>query len=203
MSEPSYETSRIDDRIPSSRASSTRFGARRFRAHWTALPLCVVLATATPALAVVPEVQDGAGFFKPETISKVNDVLAEIGKKHHRDLLIETYATVPGDKVEAFKGMDKEAKAKFFQEWARSRAIRRRVNGVYVLITKEPGHIQAEVGDQTEKGAFTAKDRDRLRDILLDAFKKKEYDRGLVDGAQFVAKTLDENMSGARAKSAK
>ena len=57
-----------------------------------------------------------------------------------------------------------------------------------------PGHIQVEVGHETEKAAFTAKDRDRLRDILIDAFQKKEYDRGLLDAAQFVEKTLDDNL---------
>jgi uncharacterized membrane protein YgcG len=160
-----------------------------------ALVLVLATATASAAWAVVPEVQDGAGFFKPETIAKVNDVLASIGKKHDKDLLIETYATVPTDKVEAVKAMDKQARSQFFQEWANSRAKRRRVNGIYVLITKEPGHVQAEVGHDTQKSAFTGKDRDRLRDILIEAFEKKEYDRGLLEGAQFVEKTLDENMA--------
>jgi len=157
--------------------------------------LLLVLAAGSPALAVVPEVQDGAGFFKPETIAKANDLLAEIGKKHDKDLLVETYPTVPADKVEAVKAMDKEARAKFFQEWANSRARRRRVNGVYVLICKEPGHIQVEVGHETQKTAFTTKDRDRLRDLLIDAFQKKEHDRGLIDAVQFVEKTLDENLA--------
>jgi uncharacterized membrane protein YgcG len=202
MSEPSWETSQFDDEVRSARGKSVRRAPGARRALWPAvlLFLYVVLAVAAPALAVVPEVQDGAGFFKPETIAKVNDAVAEIGKKHHKDLLIETYATVPADKVEAVKAMDKEARTKFFQEWARSRGIKRQVNGVYVLITKEPGHIQVEVGDRTERAAFTAKDRDHLRDILTEAFKKKEYDSGIVDAAQFVAKTLDENMTGARAR---
>jgi uncharacterized membrane protein YgcG len=169
-------------------ATSQRLG------RWIVAPLCLALAFASQAFAVVPELQDGAGLFKPETIAKVNDALADIGKKHNKDLLIETYATVPAEKLDAVKAMDKEARAKFFQEWANSRARRRRVNGIYVLITKEPGHIQVEVGHETEKAAFTGKDRDRLRDILIDAFEKKEYDRGLLDAVQFVEKTLDENM---------
>lgn len=164
-------------------------------ARWLGIPLCLALASASPAWAVVPEVQDGAGFFKPETIAKANDALAEIGRKHNKDLLIETYATVPADKVEAVKAMDKESRGKFFQEWGKSRAKRRRVQGVYVLISKAPGHIQVEVGDRTEKAAFTIKDRDRLRDILIGAFQKKEYDRGLLEAVQFVEKTLDENLT--------
>jgi uncharacterized membrane protein YgcG len=169
-------------------AIGPRFG------RWVGIALCLALATAMSASAAVPEVQDGAGFFKPEAIAKANDALAEIGKKHNKDLLIETYATVPADKVAAVKAMDKEGRAQFFQEWANSRARRRRVDGVYVLISKDPGHIQVEVGHETQKTAFTTKDRDRLRDILIDAFQKKEFDRGLLDAVQFVEKTLDENL---------
>jgi uncharacterized membrane protein YgcG len=157
------------------------------------LPVCLVLASSVPAWAVVPEVQDGAGFFKPEAIAKANDELADIGKRFRKDLLIETYATVPADKVEAVKAMDKEGRAKYFAEWANSRAKRRRVEGIYVLISKDPGHIQVEVGKQTEKSTFTIEDRNKLREILIDAFQKKEFDRGLLDGVQFVERKLEEH----------
>ena len=184
----------MSDRFHPCSVNSVSLGTRGLRlGRWAAIPLGLALAIVSPAVAVVPEVEDRAGFFKPETIAKVNDMLAEIGKKHNCDLLIETYPTVPADKVAAVKAMDKDARARFFQEWANSRAQRRRVIGIYVLITKEPGHIQVEVGHETQKAAFTVKDRDRLRDILIDGFQKKEYDRGLLDGVQFVEKALDEN----------
>ncbi len=165
--------------------------------------LCLVAASAAAAWAVVPEVQDGGGFFKPETIAKVNEILATIGEKHHKDLLVETYATVPTDKVESVKAMDKEGRSKFFQEWANSRARRRRVEGVYILICKTPPHLQIEVGKQTEKEAFTIQDRNKLREILISAFGKKEYDRGLLEGAQFVAKALDDNLGSSKTESKK
>jgi uncharacterized membrane protein YgcG len=183
---------------------SAKYGPIGFRfGRMLGLPLCLVLAVASPAWAVVPEIQDGGGFFKPETIAKANDLLAEIGKKHDKDLLVETYATVPADKVAAVKAMEKDARSQFFQEWANSRARRRRVNGVYILICKEPGHIQVEVGRETQKGAFTTKDRTRLQEILIGAFEKKEYDRGLIEAVEFVQKTLDENMAHAPARRVK
>jgi uncharacterized membrane protein YgcG len=168
--------------------------------RWACFSLCLVAASAANAWAVVPEVQDGGGFFKPETIAKVNDILASIGEKHHKDLLIETYATVPADKVEAVKAMDKEGRSKFFQEWANSRARRRRVEGIYVLVSKTPPHLQIEVGKQTEKKAFTVEDRSKLREILISAFGKKEYDRGLLEAAQFVAKAFDDNLGSSKAE---
>lgn len=99
--------------------------------------------------------------------------------------------------------MDKEGRSKFFQEWANSRARRRRVEGVYILICKTPPHLQIEVGKQTEKEAFTIQDRNKLREILISAFGKKEYDRGLLEGAQFVAKALDDNLGSSKTESKK
>ncbi len=62
-------------------------------------------------------------------------------------------------------------------------ARRRRVEGIYVLISKTPPHLQIEVGKQTEKKAFTIEDRSKLREILISAFGKKEYDRGLLEAS--------------------
>jgi uncharacterized membrane protein YgcG len=178
-------------------SSRVRFGRR------VSVAVLLLIVGASQAWAVVPEVQDKGGFFKPETIAKANDVLVDIATKYRKDLLIETYPSVPQEKAAAFKDMDEQARHKFFEEWANSRARRRRVEGIYVLITKEPGHVQIEVGRQTLRAAFTEKDRDRLREIFLDAFKKKEFDRGLLEGVQFVEKTLGQNPSGRPAERVK
>ena len=50
----------------------------------------------TAAIAAVPEIKDDGKFFGAETIKKVNDIIRKIHDEDHKDLLIETYATVPG-----------------------------------------------------------------------------------------------------------
>jgi hypothetical protein len=163
--------------------------------RWVWLPLLLSVAMAAQAWAVVPEVKDGAGFFTPDALTKANRQLAEIQKKYHKDLLIETLAGVPSDKTDAVQKMDKSARNRFFQTWANERAKQARVEGIYVLITKQPGHIQVEVGKNEQKRLFRVpEDRDQLRNILVRNFEDKEYDRGLLEGVTFVEQKLGENL---------
>ena len=55
--------------------------------------------------------------------------------------------------------------------------------------------MQVGVDKTTQKKAFTADDRDALRDALVAAFRGGRYDQGLLDGLRFVKKRLDENTS--------
>ena len=90
--------------------------------------------------------------------------------------------------------MDPRARGQFFHTWALERARKEAVNGVYVIITKEPPHIQALVGNETQRRAFTLHDRDRLADGLTAAFNRKDYDGGLLEAVGFVQKTMAENL---------
>jgi uncharacterized protein len=159
------------------------------------LPALLLLTAAGPASALTPKVNDEAGFFSPAAVEKANDVIDDIRHKYHKDLLVETFKTVPSDEADRVKNMGRQDRDRFFHEWARERAKEAGVNGVYVLITKEPGRIQVEAGTETLKHAFTARDRDRLRDILVERFRAKDYDKGLLDAVEFVRSRMDENLS--------
>jgi uncharacterized protein len=148
------------------------------------------------ARALTPEVKDTAGFFSAAAVEKANREIAEIERKFKRDLLIETFPSVPADKAEQFKALDKRGRDVFFQKWAVERFRNEGVNGVYVLITKNPGHIQVEVGAETQKHAFTVEDGHALRDKMLAAFKQKEHDRGLEEGVTYVQRTMATNLAG-------
>ena len=164
------------------------------RAHSLLLAAAVALLAATPAVALTPQVKDEAKFFSAEAVQKADRLIREIKDRHGKDLLIETFPTVPDDRAEKVKHMDRSERGRFFEEWARERARQEGVNGVYVLICKEPGHVQVEVGNETRQRAFTVEDRDRLRDILVKAFKAKEYDQGLLDGVEYVRDTVQKNL---------
>jgi uncharacterized protein len=127
------------------------------------------LAAAPAQAALVAEVRDDAGFFSAEAISKANEIIKEIHRDLKHDLLIETVKSVPASKADDLKKMDKE---EFFSKWARDRARSAEVNGVYVLICKDPGHIQVEVGNETSKKAFTTTNRKELRDLMVEKFRE-------------------------------
>ena len=163
-------------------------------ARWVWLPLVLGLSLGSSAFAIVPQVKDDGKFFSAEAVEKANRVIGEIEHQFHRDLVIETFATVPADKVDQVKGMDAKAREEFYHKWALERARSEQLNGVFVLITKEPKHIQAVVGDQTQQKAFTLHDRGRLVEGLTKAFRREAYDTGLLEAVDFVHKTMAENL---------
>ena len=119
---------------------------RSHLARWVWLPIVLGLSMGSSAFAIVPQVKDDGKFFSAEAVEKANRVIGEIEHQFHRDLVIETFATVPTDKVEQVKGMDAKAREQFYHTWALERARSEQLNGVFVLITKEPKHIQAVSG---------------------------------------------------------
>ena len=179
------------------------------RSHFfPALMLGWLIAGGTAlGMLVVPQVQDRAGFFSSAAIDKANKLMAEIEKDFKKDLMIETYLTPPADKVEQFKKAQGADRTELFKTWARDRAKELKVNGVYLLICKDPPHLQPEVGNETQRKAFTTENRDRLGAIFLskfreaaktkdDAEKRKLYDQALIEGCEYVGKTMRANLGG-------
>jgi hypothetical protein len=171
--------------------------SRRFAGlRWIGLALFIGLLAVAPVRAAAPEVKDEAKFFSASAVEKANGEIAAINRKYRKDLLIETLESPPADQAEKFAKPGR-TRDEFYNAWARERARKARVNGIYVLITKKPGHVEVEVGNETQRRAFTLENRNKLRDILLDGFKKNEHDKGLLEGVRYVDRTISENEGGA------
>ena len=139
------------------------------------------------------DVRDDAGLFKPETVKNADQIMEQIKKKHGKELVVETFQKPPAGSEVGPEGS--AARSKFFKTWAIERAKDLRVNGIYVLISKSPGHVQVEVGNETNAhGDFTENNRDHLSALLLKDFREKKFDEGLLAGTQYVQATLDEQM---------
>src|SRR5205809_5373766 len=172
----------------------------RFSTRWTWIPGIVTawaLAGGSASAALTPEVKDDAGIFKKETIKQANQEIKQLKDLYKEDLLIETYKEIPADRKGEYS---KEQKNEFFQKWARDRAKAAGVNGVYMLICMEPEHLQIEVGDQTQKKAFTIADRNELGKRMLPKLKDKEYDRALLDAVNFVESKMSAHLGRASAQ---
>src|SRR5690242_4862425 len=101
---------------------------------WLSLILAGWLIAAPPARAQGKgdpprKVNDEAGLFGKDAIKKANEEIAGIKSQFKKDLLIETRV----------KGPPKEK----FEAWGIEQAREHRVEGVYLVITKEPRHLQA------------------------------------------------------------
>jgi uncharacterized membrane protein YgcG len=170
--------------------------SHRLRARLTVALSAWLLAAAPALAALTAEVRDTGGMFKPETIKEANAIIRAIKHDHGQDLLVESYPGIPADKKAEYEKVkdNKEKRKHFFAEWARARFRAAEVNGVYILITKDPGYLQIEVGNVTAERAFTMDNRDHLEALMLKDFKAKDYDKGLLDGVEYVRKAMDENL---------
>src|SRR5579875_2331013 len=162
--------------------------------RWLLIPALLIgwLGLSTGAFAAVaPVIKDDGKFFSAEAVEKANAQIKKIAQDYDKDLLIETFPTIPADLK---KDYQPEKKREFFEKWARDRAHDNAVNGVYVLICKTPPHLQVEVGNETQKKAFTVRNRNELAKMLLDKFKAKKYDEGLLEAVDYYGKTLRQNL---------
>ena len=166
--------------------------------RWLLIPALLMgwlgLSAEASAANKFPEIKDEAKLFSADALEKANQKIKEIYREHNKDLAIETVPGIPKDLQEKYKDLGKQ---KFFVEWAVKRAKDEGVKGIYVLICKEPAHLQIEVDKATRKKAFTLDDRDKLVKKMLAKFgdKKddKRFDAGLLAGVDFVESTLRAN----------
>jgi TPM domain len=154
--------------------------------RWAVLAL---LCLASQAGAVAPEVKDEGKFFSADAVKKANEQILELARRTDRDLLIETFAAVPADKAEKVKGLSAEERGKFFRDWAEERMRRAAVNGVYVLACKEPSRLEVGVSARA-RSVFDRVNHDRLTRLLLDKFRAKKYDDGLLEAVKLVNDTI-------------
>jgi len=145
--------------------------------------------------AADPHVFDGGMFFSEEAVSEADDIIRDMKRAYGRDLVVETYPGIPDPMKE---DLARDGKEKFFENWLNRRAKQLGVRGVFVLMTREPGRVQVGVDKTTRQRAFTVADGEALREILVSAFRAKEFDRGLLGGARFVRARMGDNAAAER-----
>ncbi len=130
-------------------------------------------------------VRDEAKFFSPEAIQKANQDIALIAHRYGRDLLIETYATVPAEDAERVKAMNRDERLAYFHDWAKKRTQAERLNGVMILICRSPSSLYVNVS-QRAQGVVTPAEEKVIHGALLAAFREKKYDDGLAGAVRQV-----------------
>ena len=92
---------------------------------------------------------DAAGFFKPDAITKANEIISAIKRDDKKDLLVQTYLHAPAGKEQEAK--DADTQANFFKQWADQLGHEQKVNGVVVLICKDPSYLKVVADNRTAK----------------------------------------------------
>jgi len=161
--------------------------------HPTALALGFVFVTlfgSTIAVAGTGGVRDNGDFFSDSTKKEATRRISEIETQFKKDLVVETFTVIPEEIKRGVDLTDKPASNKMFEQWAVKEAKQQKVNGIYILLSREPAHLQIVVGNETQSNAFTLKDRDSLASLMLSKLRAKQNDEALSECVQFVFTTM-------------
>jgi len=166
-----------------------RFGARAL------LVICALTLATIPAARALampnPHVQDNAGFFSRDAIKQADAKIAQIKTDYGKDCYIQTEPSIPDAKK---AGYQPDQRAAFFKAWADEIGKSNQVDGVIVLICKDPSYLQVRSGKETIKQAFIGRNIDELSKLMLDKLKAKQPDDSLASGVQCVADTFAQSV---------
>ena len=152
-----------------------------------AAPALALLLLASAASA---QVRDDARFFNAQTVARANDTIDRVRQQYRKTVVVETYDAVPGNLQGNLQQLGRD---RFYAQWADDRMRSMNLDGLLILITKNPGRIQVGLGKATPDRTFTVADREQVRKILADNFRSQQYDAGLQQAMDFVYRRMGEN----------
>lgn len=156
------------------------------------LLLCTLFGSAI-ASAGTGAVLDNGDFFSDSAKKEATRKIAQIETQFKKDLVIETFTTIPDEIKRGVDLTDKTASSKMFEQWAVEEAKRQNVNGIYVLLSSEPAHLHIAVDDETQNTAFSLKERDSLVGLMLSKLRSKQNDEALSECVNFVSTKMESH----------
>jgi len=144
-----------------------------------------------PDGSALAEVKDETGMFSQSARQEADGATRQIKQKYGKEMLVEVFPEIPAELRSQYSP---DRKDQFFAEWMTRRAQELKVNGVYVLICRNPNHLQVDAGRETRQRAFTAQNVEQLKNVLVTRFRNKQYDDGLKEAVSYVDRTLAANL---------
>ena len=139
-------------------------------------------------------VQDHAGLFSLSAVSKTREAIQQFRHEFHRDLVVETFAHVSAEDQKRLRSLNRKALEKFFGSWATRRASTIGIDGVYILICKEPREVYVLISPQTPEQPFTEDNARELR-RSLERQLPKAPDAALTDAVALMRTTVSDNLA--------
>lgn len=152
----------------------------------------ILSGAALPAQA--GEIRDDAAFFSQATLAKAEAQLAELHKVYGKEVRIETFKTVPGGRGDEVAKMNPADRGRYFEKWTRDRATTEHVEGIYVLISRHPGHVEVAFDRKTQNQGFGSQERRELRDKFMAGFRHEKYDDALLSSTDYLSHAFKEKL---------
>jgi hypothetical protein len=149
--------------------------------------LVLALSSEAPAGGKARPVQDDAKLFAEKALKEANGVIIKIKDKYGKDVVIET--KIKGERD--LKSAEKQAVAR-----AEMLATKSGLDGVYILITTDPKHLQVQLMKKGQS-ALTIEDRNELAKILR-AHLAKDADDALLRVANRTSEIIADRVKSAK-----
>lgn len=136
---------------------------------------------------------DSAEFFSAAARQEAAKLVTDAARESRKDLCIESIKELPKEIQSAVGSQNKAGADRLYEQFTVKQAAKNKVNGVYILLVRQPAHIHVVVGNETARRVFTMKDKEALLDLMLGHLRKKEFDEALLKGTRFVTATMKAN----------
>lgn len=134
------------------------------------------------------QVNDQAGFFSADAIKKAEQTIAGIQRRGGRKVVVETFQTLPPELKSSYSNARKN---QFYQSWIEERG-KATGSDIHILAVREPAHLEVGANTATRQRAFTPSDHQATSRAMLERFRAKRFDDGLLEGLAMIAATLEE-----------
>jgi hypothetical protein len=138
-----------------------------------------------------PSVKDGAGLFSPAAVARADEQIAQIRETYGCDLVIETVGALPKTDRRWFRFLYAREVNRFLADWARDRARDEEVDGIYVVVCKEPRSVITVVYPPAQEQTFAPGDCAQLRRQFAHHLGRSGPDQALLDGVSEARNLLE------------
>src|SRR5262249_17539865 len=154
---------------------------------------CSVVLSFFPAEAA-GDVKDRAGLFSPAAVLSAEDGIEAIKNLYGKDCVIATAPAIPENRKEIFNKLQEKNRGMFFRGWAMDFMQQELVKDLYILICKEPLHVEIVPSSEVQENILRSKGNAQLHHLLVERLKEKKYDQGLLEAVQFVRSKYDSQV---------
>src|SRR5262249_49506295 len=111
-----------------------------------------------------------------------------------KDCVIATAPAIPENRKEIFNKLQEKNRGMFFRGWAMDFMQRELAKDLYILICKEPLHVEIVPSSEVQENILRSKGNAQLHHLLVERLKEKKYDQGLLEAVQFVRSKYDSQV---------
>jgi hypothetical protein len=125
-------------------------------------------------------INDSGRFFTPQAVESAKKRIESIKNEFNRDIVVESFTSIPEADRTKFQQMDRAGQDKYVSDWAERRTKELNVNGVYMLICRQPSKLHV----RTTQNSVSRDVQLEIQSKLLSAFRSRQFDDGLLSAIE-------------------